>query len=192
MSETDPIHPSSLRSDASDMDQHIADDAVAEAMTRIDALEAEKADLKDRFLRLLAEMENLRKRTEREVADARAYAMTGFARDMLTTSDNLRRAIENVPAEAAAAADGAFKALLEGVDLTERDLIKSMERHGVRVIDPQGAKFDPHQHQAMYEAPDPATPKGHVSQVVQPGYMIGDRVLRPALVGISVGGPAAA
>ena len=153
------------------------------------ALEAERNDLKDRLLRSLAEMENLRRRTEREVADARNYSVTKFATDMVGVVDNLRRALEAVPAEAVAAADGAFKALIDGVELTERDLLKSLERHGVRKIEPKGEKFDPNLHQAMFEAPDPETPKGHVTQVVQPGFTIAGRSLRAALVGVSSSGP---
>ncbi|MGO4175025.1 nucleotide exchange factor GrpE [Bosea sp. TAF32] len=155
-------------------------------------LQAERDDLKDKLLRTLAEMENLRRRTEREIADAKAYAVTSFARDMLGSSDNLRRALESMPEGALTTADAATKALHEGVELTERELLKTLERHGVRRIDPQGEKFDPHLHQAMFEAPDAAIAKGLVSKVVQVGYKIGERVLRPALVGVSAGAPKAA
>ena len=168
-------------------------DAQANPGAEIDAaakIEAERDDLKDKLLRTLAEMENLRRRTEREIADAKAYAVTSFARDMLGSADNLRRALESVPEAARSAADAALKAVVEGVELTERDLIKTLERHGVRKIDPQGEKFDPNLHQAMFEAPDPAVAKGLVSKVVQTGYKIGERVLRPALVGVSAGAPA--
>ncbi|WP_436096761.1 nucleotide exchange factor GrpE [Bosea sp. LjRoot237] len=151
--------------------------------------EAERDDLKDKLLRTLAEMENLRRRTEREIADAKAYAVTSFARDLLGSADNLRRALESVPETAQAATDNALKALIEGVELTERELLKTLERHGVRKIDPQGEKFDPNLHQAMFEAPDAAIAKGLVSKVVQTGYKIGERVLRPALVGVSAGAP---
>ena len=160
--------------------------AVAEGLA---AAIAERDEFKDRLLRTLAEMENLRRRTEREVADARAYAVTNFARDMLNTADNIRRALESVPAEARASADGAFKALIEGIELTERDLAKTLERHGVKVVDPQGQRFDPNRHQAMFEVPNAEVPNGTVVQVVQTGYVIGDRTLRPALVGVSKGGP---
>lgn len=153
--------------------------------------EAERDDMKDKVLRTLAEMENLRRRTEREVADAKAYAVTSFARDMLGSADNLRRALESVPEAARAGDDAALKALIEGVELTERELLKTLERHGVRKIDPQGEKFDPNLHSAMFEAPDPEAPKGFVSKVVQSGYKIGERVLRPALVGVSAGAPKA-
>ncbi len=155
-------------------------------------LEAEKADLKDKLLRLMADMENLRRRTEREVADARTYAVANFARDMLNVADNVRRAIESVPAEASRSAEGAFKGLIEGIDLTERDLLKTLERHGVKKLEPQGQKFDPNLHQAMFEVPNPEVPNGTVVQVVQSGYVIGERVLRPALVGVAKGGPKAA
>lgn len=154
-------------------------------------LQAERDGLKDKLLRTLAEMENLRRRTEREIADAKAYAVTSFARDMLGSSDNLRRALESLPADAMKTADAAVKALHEGVELTERELVKTLERHGVRRIDPQGEKFDPNLHQAMFEAPDAEVAKGLVSKVVQTGYKIGERVLRPALVGVSAGAPKA-
>ena len=167
--------------------------AAAEAglAAQLAKLQAERDDLKDKLLRTLAEMENLRRRTEREIADAKAYAVTSFARDMLGSSDNLRRALESLPADAMKAADAAAKALHEGVELTERELLKTLERHGVRQIDPQGEKFDPNLHQAMFEAPDATIAKGLVSKVVQFGYKIGERVLRPALVGVSAGAPKA-
>ncbi len=167
--------------------------AAAEAQADpVAVLEAEKADLKDKLLRLMADMENLRRRTERELADARAYGVANFARDMLNVADNVRRAIESVPAEAKASAEGAFKGLIEGIDLTERDLLKTLERHGVKKLEPEGQKFDPNVHQAMFEVPNPDVPNGTVVQVVQSGFVIGDRVLRPALVGVSKGGPKAA
>jgi molecular chaperone GrpE len=155
----------------------------------IEALNGENQQLKDKVLRTLAEMENLRRRTEKEVADARTYATTNFARDMLTVADNMRRALETVSEEARAAADATLKAILEGIELTERDLLKTLERHGIRKIEPKGEKFDPNLHQAMFEVPDPSVPNGTVHQVVQSGYVIGDRVLRPALVGVAKGGP---
>ncbi len=153
------------------------------------ALEREHAEMKDRLLRTLAEMENLRKRTEREVADSRLYGVTSFARDILGVADNMRRALDALPPEAHASAQAGLKALVEGVELTERELLKALEKNGVRQFTPQGEKFDPNVHQAMFEVPDPSVPAGSIVQVVQPGYMIGERVLRPALVGISKGGP---
>ena len=155
----------------------------------VEALTKELAEARDRMLRTLAEMENLRKRTAKEVADARAYGITGFARDVLDIADNLQRALDAVPAEAKANADPGLKALIEGVELTERELQKALEKNGVRQFTPRGEKFDPNVHQAMFEVPDPAVPAGSVVEVVQPGYMIGERVLRPALVGVSKGGP---
>lgn len=153
-------------------------------------IEGERDELKDKLLRTLADMENLRRRTEREIADAKAYAVTSFARDMLGSADNLRRALESVP-EAERGESPALQAVIEGVELTERELLKTLERHGVRLINPEGEKFDPNLHQAMFEMPDPATAKGMVSKVVQVGYKIGERVLRPALVGVSAGAPKA-
>jgi len=152
------------------------------------ALTREAADLKDRLLRTLAEMENLRRRTEREVADARAYGVTSFARDILAVADNMERALRALDDEIRDKADGGVKALLDGVELTERELINVMEKHGVRKLEPQGQKFDPNLHQAMLEIPDASVPAGTVVQVMQPGYTIGERVLRPALVGVSKGG----
>jgi molecular chaperone GrpE len=153
-----------------------------------EALAREAADARDKMLRTLAEMENLRKRTTREIADARTYGITGFARDVLEIADNLQRALDAVPAEARAAADPGLKALIEGVELTERSLLNALEKNGVKKFDPSGQKFDPNFQQAMYEVPDPSVPAGTVVHVVQAGYTIGDRVLRPALVGVSKGG----
>jgi molecular chaperone GrpE len=153
------------------------------------ALEREHAEMKDRLLRTLAEMENLRKRTEREVADARLYGASSFARDVLAVADNMRRALDAVPPEARSGAEVGMKSLVEGVELTERELLKALEKNGVRQFTPQGEKFDPNVHQAMYEVPDASVPAGSIVQVVQPGYMIGERMLRPALVGVSKGGP---
>jgi molecular chaperone GrpE len=152
------------------------------------ALAKEVADLRDKMLRTLADMENLRKRTTREVADARAYGISGFARDVLDIADNLQRALDAVPADTRAAADPGVKSLIEGVELTERSLLNTLEKNGVKKFDPSGEKFDPNFQQAMYEVPDPSVPAGTVVQVVQAGYMIGERVLRPALVAVAKGG----
>ncbi|MGD0026144.1 MAG: nucleotide exchange factor GrpE [Xanthobacteraceae bacterium] len=154
--------------------------------------EALAAELKDKLLRTLAEMENLRKRTEREVADARLYGVASLARDMLVVADNMRRALDAVAPEVRASAQAGVKALIDGVELTERELVKALEKNGVRQFTPQGEKFDPNLHQAMFEVPSASVLAGSVVQVVQPGYMIGERVLRPALVGVSKGGPKAA
>ncbi len=159
--------------------------ALLELLTRT---ENERDDLKDRLLRTLAEMENLRRRTEKEISDGRVYAITNFARDMMTVADNTRRALDNVPPQTTLTNDGALKGLIEGIELTERDLLKTFERHGIRQLNPMGEKFDPNLHQAMFEAEDLSLPNGHVMNVAQVGYAIGERVLRPALVGVSRGG----
>jgi len=158
----------------------------------VEALTKEAAEARDKMLRTLAEMENLRKRTSREVADARIYGITGFARDILDIADNLQRALDAVPADMKATADPALKAFIEGVELTERSLLNTLEKNGVKKFDPAGEKFNPNFQQAMYEVPDTSVPSGTVVQVVQAGYTIGDRVLRPALVGVSKGGAKAA
>ncbi|MCS3925380.1 MULTISPECIES: nucleotide exchange factor GrpE [Bradyrhizobium] len=158
----------------------------------VELLQKEAAEARDRMLRTLAEMENLRKRTTKEVADARLYGITGFARDVLDIADNLQRALDAVPAEARAAADPGLTSLIEGVELTERSLLNALEKHGVKKFDPQGQKFDPNFQQAMYEVPDASVPAGTVVQVMQAGYTIGERVLRPALVGVAKGGTKAA
>lgn len=149
----------------------------------------EAAEMKDRLLRTLAEMENLRKRTEREVTDARQYGVASFARDILGVADNFRRALDAVGPEVRAGADAAVASFIEGVELTERELLKALEKNGIRKIEPLGEKFDPNLHQAMYEVPDPSVPSGSVVQVVQPGYVIGERILRPAMVAVAKGGP---
>jgi|SRR5689334_2202307 len=161
----------------------------AQAPAPSTALEREHTEMKDRLLRTLAEMENLRKRTEREISDSRLYSVTSFARDLLVVADNMRRALEAVTPELRTAVESGVTALVDGIELTERELLKALEKNGVRQFTPQGEKFDPNLHQAMFEIPDATVPAGSVVQVVQPGYMIGDRVLRPALVGVSKGGP---
>ncbi len=163
---------------------------LAGASADVERLEAEKADLTDRLLRLAADMDNLRRRSERDIADARKYAMTKFAGDMLVVGDNLRRTLDAVPAERRAAGDGELKTLLEGVEMTSREMDRLFEKHGITRIAAKGERFDPHRHQAMFEVADPSTPAGTVVEVVQEGYAIGDRVLRAALVGVSRGGPA--
>lgn len=163
----------------------------AEHADPIGQLVAENADLKDRLLRAVAEMENLRRRTEREMADTRQYAVSSFAREILTVGDNLRRALDAVPQESRASAEAVWSSLLEGVELTERELLKVLGKHGVKVVDPAGQRFDPNLHQAMFEVADATLPAGTVVNVIQPGYMIGERVLRPAMVSVAKGGPKA-
>lgn len=155
---------------------------------KIAALTAAVDELRDKFLRAVAEAENVRKRAEREVAETRSYAVAAFARDMIGVADNLGRAIESIDADARASAEGTFKALLDGVELTGRELQKALQKHGVRPLNPGGEKFDPNFHQAMYEVPNADVPSGTVVDVMQTGYAIGDRVLRPALVAVAKGG----
>ena len=152
------------------------------------ALAKEVADYKDKLLRSLADMENLRRRTDREVADARVYGVSSLARDIAGVADNMRRALAAV-GESAIAIEGPAKPLVEGVELIERELLKVLEKHGVKKFDPKGVKFDPNLHQAIFEVFDANVAPGSIAQVIQPGYMIGERVLRPALVGVSKGGP---
>ena len=152
------------------------------------SLDRELAETKDRLLRTLADMDNMRKRTEREVADARIYGISNFARDILGVADNMHRAMAALDDELRAKADEPTKVLLEGVELTERELMNVLEKHGVKRIEPLGQKFDPNRHQAMYEIEDASVPAGTVVQVMQAGYLIGDRMLRPALVAVAKGG----
>jgi molecular chaperone GrpE len=155
-----------------------APDPLAEAMR-------EAAEYKDKLLRTLAEMENLRKRTEREVADARLYGNASFARDVLAVADNMQRAFDAMGSELREQGDANVKALVEGVELTERELLKVLEKHGVKKFSPAGEKFDPNVQQAMFEMESTDVPPGHVAQVIQAGYMLGERVLRPALVAVA-------
>ena len=182
------VSPEVLAEAAEDAAQGVASEATQDENAK---LAQEVAESRDRLLRTLAEMENLRRRTEREVSDARTYGISGFARDVLDIADNLHRALEAIPQEAREAGDATLKVLVEGVDLTERSLLKALEKHGVKKFDPLNEKFNPNLHQAMYEVPDASVPSGMVVQVMQAGYMIGERVLRPALVGVSKGGPKA-
>ncbi len=152
--------------------------------------EAEIAELKDKMLRTAAEMENLRRRTQKDVADARNFSISSFARDMLGVADNLRRAIDHVDDEDKG--QSGLKSLFEGVEMTERELLNALEKNGVKRISPENEKFDPNFHQAMFEVPNTEVPNNTVMQVVQVGYVIGERVLRPAMVGVSKGGPKAA
>lgn len=149
------------------------------------ALAEQVAELKERLLRAVAETENVRRRAEREKQDAAQYGIAGFARDMANVADNLRRALESISAETRAQAGEAVQNLLTGVEMTERELLNAFERHGIRRIDPMGEKFDPHLHQAMFEVPRTDLPSGTVVEVVQPGWAIGERLLRAAMVGVS-------
>lgn len=151
--------------------------------------EEEITNLKDQILRGAAEMENLRRRTQKDVADARAFSISSFARDMLGVSDNLRRALDHV--DEAHKEQPGIKTLIEGVEMTERELLNNLEKNGVKKIDPKGEKFDANFHQAMFEVENTEVPNKTVMEVVQVGFVIGERVLRPAMVGVSKGGPKA-
>ena len=183
--------PTTRRGDTEPENAGIAPDQQTAAEPRDPLAEAERqsAEFKDKLLRTLAEMENLRKRTEREVADTRQYAITSFARDVLAVADNMHRALEVIGQELRDSADAKVKSLVEGVELTERELLKILERNGVKKFSPQGEKFDPNLHQAMYEVPNSDAQPGSVAQVIQAGYMLGDRVLRPAMVAVAKAAP---
>ena len=162
-----------------------------EPFTELENLYTENAALKEKVLRAMAEAENVRRRAEREIADAKLYGVANFAREMLAFADNLRRAVESVPAQTRETLDPAIAALVEGVEVTEKDFLSRLSRFGVKKIEAMGARFDPNQHEALFEIPDVAQPSGTVAQVVEQGYTIGDRVLRPAKVGVTRGGPKA-
>ena len=153
---------------------------------RLAAVEAELSDTKDRLLRALAETENVRRRLQRERDDAQKYAASSFAKDLLSPIDNLRRALDAMPE--AEATDPRAKSLRDGVAATERELLAAFERHGVKRIDPKGETFDHNFHQAIFEAERPDVPAGTVVEVLQPGYVLHDRLLRPAMVGVAKGG----
>ena len=155
--------------------------------TRITELEAELAEYKDRLLRALAETENVRRRAQREREDASKYAIAGFAKELLSAADNLRRALESLPESEAK--DERTRSLLAGVAATERELLGVFERHGIKRIDPKGEVFDHNFHQAIFETERSDQPGGSVVEVLQPGYVLHDRLLRPAMVGVAKGGP---
>ena len=179
-------------------DEHLFDDPEAmevediesEAeveLDEIDTLRAEVADLKDRLLRALADVENIRKRADRDRRDAELYGATRFARDLLSVHDNFERALGNMTEAVREAAPG----LAEGIELTQRDLLSAFEKHRIHRVEPAvGDRFDPKLHQAMFEAPVPGTRAGDIIQVMGVGFTIGERLLRPAQVGVSSGGPA--
>lgn len=155
---------------------------------RVAELEGEVASLNDRLLRALAEVENIRRRAERDRIDASKYAIATFAREMLLVADNLGRALNSVAPEARAA-DAALAALMEGVEMTARSMVSAFERAGIQAVPTEGRGFDHNIHEAMFELEDPSRPAGTIIQVLEPGYMLGDRLLRPARVGVSRGGP---
>ena len=169
---------------AVDGPQTPAEAAAAELADRLNKSETELADAKDKLLRALAETENQRRRAQREREDASKYAAANFAKDVLDVADNLRRAIGSI--DPAALQDDRAKALVEGVAATERALLAALERHGIKRIEPEiGERFDPNFHEAMFEVPNTGKPGGSIVQVVQAGYRMHDRLLRPAMVGVA-------
>jgi molecular chaperone GrpE len=162
----------------------IAENPHAAEFAVLEALKAEVESLKDQRLRALAEAENIRRRAEKDRKDAEAYAITKFARDMVGIADNFARALAAVPADKRAAADPQIQAVLEGVEATDRQLVQTLERYGVKQVDTSGA-FDPNLHQAIAEVPGGGRPGGSIVDVVQTGFMIGGRLLRPAMVTVA-------
>jgi molecular chaperone GrpE len=156
--------------------------ALSEALAR-------ESELKDKLLRAMAETENLRRRAEKEKSESIQYGLTRFAGDLLAIADTLERALASVAAEAREAAGEAMKTVLDGVEMTGKELQRVFEKHGIKRIDPKGAKFDPHLHTAIAQVPAPALPDGTIVDVAQVGYSIGERLLRPAMVVVGTGGP---
>ena len=166
-----------------------ADDSSREKeLAVLDALRSEIDELKDKALRAHAEMENLRRRTAKEVSDARSYGVTSFARDMISVVDNLERALSAVPDVKRKEGSAEFKAFIEGVEMTQKQFLQGLESNGVSRLDPTSERFDPNFHQAMFEVTDSGLADGMVAEVVQAGYVIDQRVIRPALVGVAKGG----
>ena len=161
-------------------------DAVASALTEALAREAE---LKDKLLRAMAETENLRRRAEKEKSESIQYGLTRFAGDLLTVADTLERALASIAAEAREGAGEAVKTVLDGIELTGKELQRVFEKHGIKRIDPKGLKFDPHLHTAIAQVPAPTVPDGTIVDVAQVGYSISERLLRPAMVIVGTGGP---
>lgn len=166
------------------------DEAAAEADARLAEAERQAAELKDRLLRALAEVENVRRRAERDAEDTRKYAVSEFARELLGVVDNLQRALAGVAPEARQA-NPELDAVLAGVELTERELLKALDRQGVRPVEALGRKLDPNLHQAVTQIEHPDAEAGEIVQVFQTGYTIADRLLRPAMVAVAKGRPAA-
>lgn len=154
--------------------------------SRIASLEVELAEAKDRTLRALAEVENTRKRSERAQQDANKFAVTGFAKDMLDVADNMRRAIDAVPVDQADENEQ-VKMLMEGIQATQSVMLRAFEKHGIELIAPEGGRFDPNLHEVMFEAEMPGEAAGMIIQLLEPGYALNGRLLRPARVGVSKG-----
>ena len=175
------------RNDRAEADDAFDGEANTDEENAEPSVEDQIAELRDRLLRAMAELENTRKRAERDRQEANKYAVTGFARSILSVADNLRRAIESVPDDEQA--NETIKTLLAGIEMTERELLKVFEQQGIKSIDPLGEKFDHNFHQAMFEVDTSGQPPGTIVQVMEPGYVIADRLLRPAMVGIAKAKP---
>lgn len=175
-----------ILADADDDIRETNEEALAEAL--IEA-RREQEEQRQALLRALAEAENVRRRAQRDVADSKAYAVTSFARDLLSVADNFKRALEAMPEGDELPAE--LSGLVEGIQMTERELLSVLDRHGVKIVDPMGERFDPNRHQAMFEMENPDVPAGTVVQVMQAGAVLGERTLRPAMVGVAKGGPKA-
>ena len=181
-----PSHPG--REDI--VDDTAAADGDEQGADPVSRLEAEVADLKDKLLRAMADAENTRRIASRERENASKYAIANFARDMLTVADNMDRALQSIGEEKRKESED-MENLFVGVEMTQRDMMAAFERVGIQTIDAMGQAFDPALHEAMFEAPDESVPEGTVVQVLQTGYVLGDRLLRPAQVGVAKGGPKA-
>ena len=167
-----------------DGDPLMPEELPAQDTATIETLKAELQTAKDQTLRALAEADNARKRAAREREDAAKYSIAAFARDLIAVADNLRRALEAAPADLAAG-DARVKSILEGIEATERELLKNFDRHGIRKIEPLGEVFNPNFHEVMFEAPGTGKPPGTIIQVIEVGYVLNDRLLRPARVGVA-------
>ncbi len=192
----DILDESAAAADASEhvnieIDDEILEEAGPEE--RVQILEAQVADLNDKLLRTMAEMENVRRRAQREKEDASKFAIANFAKEMLTVSDNMTRAFASIEGDNAKGSevDGPFKSFVEGVRMTEADLLKTLERLGLKKIEPLGQRFDANLHEALFEFEDKEQPAGTVAQVLEQGFTLNGRLLRPAKVGITKGGPKA-
>ncbi|MEH6629494.1 MAG: nucleotide exchange factor GrpE [Halopseudomonas aestusnigri] len=171
-------------------DETLTEDAGTSDAVRAAELDAQNAQLTDKLLRTMAEMENLRNRTRREKEDTVKYAPQKLVTDLIGVMDNLQRALSSVSEEIAAGHDD-LKTLRDGIEMTNREMLKVFSRHNISEIDALGMKLDPHSHEALFEIPDPSQPEGTIVQVIQPGFRLHDRLLRPARVGVAKGGPAA-
>jgi molecular chaperone GrpE len=171
--------------DEKELESELPEDRPEVQAGEIEVLRVELADMRDRMLRALADAENTRRRAERDTREASQYAITRFAREMLSIADNFSRALAACPPELREAADPQVKAVIDGVEATERQLLKALENYGVKIIATTGAKFDPNLHQAIAEVPGQGKPPGTIVDVVQTGYMIGERLLRPAMVTVA-------